>query len=216
MSAQDVTVQDLEPPGPDLVLGPDGQARCPWVGSPTGSGEDAFGYRAYHDQEWGVEVRGEQALLERLCLEAFQSGLSWLTILRKREHFRRAFRGFDADVVSAYTEEDVEDLMQDASIVRNRRKIEATIANARATVALRDTGGLEALFWAAQPAAHVRPERAADVPATTAESVALAARLKAAGFAHLGPTTVYAAMQACGVVDDHLLNCFRARSADPA
>ncbi len=215
MSAQDISVPDSRSPGSDLVLGPDDLSRCPWVGSGTSRG-GAVEYRAYHDVEWGVEVRGEQALLERLCLEAFQSGLSWLTILRKREHFRRAFKGFEADVVSAYTPGDVESLLQDASIVRNRRKIEATISNAQATVALRDAGGLEALFWSARPVAHTRPGRAGDVPATTAESAALAAKLKAAGFKHLGPTTVYAAMQACGVVDDHLVGCFRARCADPA
>ncbi|MGC1206498.1 MAG: DNA-3-methyladenine glycosylase I, partial [Ornithinimicrobium sp.] len=179
MSAQDITVADSGSLGSNLVLGPDDLPRCPWVGSGTNSG-GAVDNRAYHDQEWGVEVRGEQALLERLCLEAFQSGLSWLTILRKREHFRRAFRGFEADVVSAYTPGDVERLMQDASIVRNRRKIEATLSNAQATVALRDSGGLDALFWSARPVAHTRPERAAEVPATTAESTALAARLKAA------------------------------------
>ncbi len=202
-----------ESTGADVVVGPDARPRCPWVGSAERCEPD---YRDYHDHEWGIEVHGEQALLERLCLEAFQSGLSWLTILRKRTHFRRAFACFDADVVSAYTEQDVETLMHDASIVRNRRKIEATIANARASVELRSTGGLEALFWSARPSAHRRPVRAAEVPATTAESAALAAALKAAGFAHLGPTTVYAAMQACGVVDDHLAGCFRARPAVPA
>lgn len=200
----------------EVVVGPDGQPRCPWVGLGGGVFGSRGDYRDYHDHEWGIEVHGEQALLERLCLESFQSGLSWLTILRKRGDFRRAFADFDADVVSAYTPRDVEALMQDASIVRNRRKIEATIANARAAVTLRAQGGLEALVWNSQPQAHVQPIRVADVPAKTAESAALAAALKAAGFAHLGPTTVYAAMQACGVVDDHLSGCFRARPAELA
>ncbi len=196
-----------ESPRADVVVGPDGRPRCPWAGSSARSDQD---YLDYHDKEWGREVHGEQPLLERLCLEAFQSGLSWLTILRKRDHFRRAFSSFDPDVVAALTQRDVETLMQDVSIVRNRRKIQATISNARATVALRDTGGLEALFWRARPLRHRRPVRIEDVPAKTAESAALAAALKTAGFAHLGPTTVYAAMQACGVVDDHLDGCFRA------
>ncbi|MGB3762653.1 MAG: DNA-3-methyladenine glycosylase I [Ornithinimicrobium sp.] len=198
---------DAEPPDVDVVVGPDGRLRCPWAGSADRSDPD---YLDYHDREWGREVHGEQPLLERLCLEAFQSGLSWLTILRKREDFRRAFARFDPDVVAAYTERDVETLMQDASIVRNRRKIEATIGNARATVGLRRAGGLETLFWSARPPLHRRPVRLDDVPPKTDESAALAASLKAAGFAHLGPTTVYAAMQACGVVDDHLQGCFRA------
>ncbi|MGB3829590.1 MAG: DNA-3-methyladenine glycosylase I [Ornithinimicrobium sp.] len=202
-----------ESAGSDVVLGADARPRCPWVGAGERAPTD---YRSYHDDEWGVAVHGEHALLERLCLEAFQSGLSWLTILRKRDDFRRAFARFDPDVVAAYTALDVEALMQDASIVRNRRKIEATIANARATVALRSGGGLDALFWSARPRGHTRPETMAQVPSRTEESAALAASLKSAGFAHLGPTTVYAAMQACGVVDDHVVGCFRARPDPPA
>ncbi len=191
-------------PSPDLVNGADGLLRCPWVGTDDGAPAD---YLAYHDEEWGRTVHGEQALLERLCLEAFQSGLSWLTILRKRESFRRAFAHFDADAVAAFDAGDVERLMQDAAIVRNRRKIEATIGNARATVALRDSGGLDAFFWSAGPSTHQRPQVISEVPAHTPESSAAAARLKSAGFAHLGPTTVYAAMQACGLVNDHLCGC---------
>ncbi|MGB3686787.1 MAG: DNA-3-methyladenine glycosylase I [Ornithinimicrobium sp.] len=189
--------------------------RCGWVGATGQAGRD---HRAYHDTEWGRPVHGEQALLERLCLEAFQSGLSWLTILRKREAFRREFAGFDPDLVAGYTDSDVADLMQQASIVRNRRKIEATIANAQATVALRASGGLDALFWSAQAdrARRERPAAMSEVPAITPASTALAKELKRVGFAHLGPTTVYAAMQACGVVDDHLVGCFRAEVASPS
>ncbi|MGB5951415.1 MAG: DNA-3-methyladenine glycosylase I [Ornithinimicrobium sp.] len=195
----------------ECVVGQDGLARCAWVG---GSGQSAADYREYHDTEWGQPVHGETAVLERLCLEAFQSGLSWLTILRKREAFRQEFAGFEADVVALYGAVDVERLMQQASIVRNRRKIEATITNARATIALREVGGLDALFWSARPrTVGERPMALSDVPATTEDSVALAKRLKSVGFAHLGPTTVYAAMQACGVVDDHQLGCFRAGAA---
>jgi len=181
--------------------------RCGWVGA---LGQQYDDYVAYHDHEWALPVHGEQALLERLCLEAFQSGLSWLTILRKREGFRRAFAAFHPETVAAFGPAEVEALMQDASIVRNRRKIEATIANATATIALRPHGGLDALFWASQPAAHERPTSLDSVPASTPESAALAKQLKRAGFAFVGPTTMYAAMQACGVVDDHVSGCFRA------
>ena len=150
------------------------------------------------------------AHLERLTLEAFQSGLSWRTILDKRDNFRAAFAGFDADVVAAYDDRDVERLMADAGIVRNRRKVDAAITNARATVALRETGGLEELLWTHAPEPTPRPRGFADVPPQTAESELLAKRLRKAGFVQLGPTTVYAAMQACGLVDDHLVGCFRA------
>jgi DNA-3-methyladenine glycosylase I len=188
----------------DVVVGDDGLARCGWPGL-----ADPL-YARYHDTEWGVPVHGEQALYERLCLEAFQSGLSWLTILRKRPAFREAFAGFDPDVVARFGAADVERLMGDATIVRNRRKIEATVANARAAVALRADGGLDALIWGYADPHRPRPRSFADVPASTPESAALAKQLKAAGFAHLGPTTVYAAMQACGLVDDHLAGCHRA------
>lgn len=159
-----------------------------------------------------MPVHGEQALFERLSLEAFQSGLSWLTILRRREGFRAAFDAFEPERVAAYGPAEVERLMGDERIIRNRRKIEATITNARAVLRLRDTGGVDTLFWSIIPPVRPRPHTTDDVPATTPESVDLARALKAAGFAHLGPTTVYAAMQACGVVDDHLAGCHR--SAD--
>ena len=184
-----------------LVLGADGNTRCAWAGqSPD--------YLAYHDDEWGQVVRGESALYERLTLEAFQSGLAWITILRKRAAFRRAFAGFDPDQVADFTADDQARLLADASIVRNSAKIRAAVANARAVVALRVAGGLDALVWsfAPEPAGR-RPASMAQVPATTAESIALAKALKRAGFAFVGPTTAYAAMQACGLVDDHLQGC---------
>jgi DNA-3-methyladenine glycosylase I len=186
-----------------LVVGEDGLARCSWAGS-------APDYLAYHDTEWGVPVRGEQALYERLTLEAFQSGLSWLTILRKREAFRNAFARFDPEKVAAFDETDRSRLMADASIVRNRLKIDAAITNARAVVALRDDGGLDELFWSFAPTDHVRPTGPEDFRAVSAESKALAKALKRAGFVFVGPTTMYAAMQACGVVDDHVEGCHRA------
>jgi len=180
-----------------------GVARCGWAASTDD-------YMAYHDDEWGVVVHGESLLYERITLEAFQSGLSWLTILRKREGFRSAFAGFDADTVAAFGEPDFERLMADTSIVRNSLKIRAAITNAQAVVRLRAGGGLEELFWSFAPALHRRPRVPADIPATSAESVALAKALKHNGFVFVGPTTLYAAMQACGLVDDHLVGCYRA------
>jgi DNA-3-methyladenine glycosylase I len=165
-------------------------------------------YDAYHDEEWGRPVRDERGLYERLCLEGFQSGLSWLTILRKRESFRAAFEGFDPDTVAAFGERDVERLLQDASIVRHRGKIEAAIANARATVALRDDRPLHELFWSYAPERHDTPRTTADWKAQTPESKALAKELRRRGFRFVGPTTVYAGMQACGVVNDHLFDCW--------
>jgi DNA-3-methyladenine glycosylase I len=165
-------------------------------------------YNAYHDEEWGNPVRDERGLYERLSLEGFQSGLSWLTILRKREGFRAAFAGFDPDRVAGFDERDVERLLDDAGIVRHRGKIEAAIANARATVALRDSTPLHELFWSFRPQHHVVPRTQKDWHASTPESTALAKALRKAGFRFVGPTTVYAAMQACGVVDDHLATCF--------
>jgi DNA-3-methyladenine glycosylase I len=163
---------------------------------------------AYHDEEWGRPVRDERGVYERLCLEGFQSGLSWLTILRKREAFRRAFASFDPDVVAGFTEDDIERLLADDSIVRHRGKIEATIINARATKALRATGRpLHELLWAHAPAARPAPKSHADWLSTTAESEQLAKELRQAGFRFIGPTTLHAAMQACGVVNDHLFNC---------
>ena len=186
-----------------LVVGDDGLARCAWAGSTAD-------YLAYHDDEWGRPVRGEQALFERITLEAFQSGLSWLTILRKREAFRRAFAGFDPEAVAVFDESDEARLMADTGIVRNRLKVRAAVTNARAVVALRESGGLDALFWSFAPQQSGRPRSFADVPASTPESVALAKALKRAGLVFVGPTTMYAAMQACGVVDDPLAGCHRA------
>jgi DNA-3-methyladenine glycosylase I len=165
-------------------------------------------YAAYHDEEWGRPVRDERGLFERLCLEGFQSGLSWLTILRKRDNFRAAFADFDPAAVAAFGDGDVARLMDDAGIVRNRAKIEATIANARATVALREAGGsLVDTIWGHRPEPRSAPQDWSDVPAQTPESKALSRELKARGFRFVGPTTVYAAMQACGLVNDHLAGC---------
>jgi DNA-3-methyladenine glycosylase I len=167
-------------------------------------------YLAYHDEEWARPVRDERGLLERLCLEGFQSGLSWLTILRKRENFRAAFAGFDPERVARFAERDVVRLLGDAGIVRHRGKIEAAIANARGTLALREAGTpLEELVWNHRPKrARPAPKSLKDLPPTTPESAALSKELKRAGFRFVGPTTVYAAMQACGVVNDHLATCF--------
>jgi len=166
-------------------------------------------YERYHDEEWGVPVRGDRLLYERLALEGFQSGLSWITILRKREGFRRAFAGFDPEAVARFGDADVERLLGDAGIVRNRAKIEATVANARALLALHEAGEtLTDLVWSHAPTAS-RPPAAtlAELPATTPESVALARELRRRGFRFVGPTTAYAGMQACGVVNDHVLGC---------
>ncbi|QGQ18013.1 DNA-3-methyladenine glycosylase I [Cellulomonas sp. JZ18] len=166
-------------------------------------------YAAYHDEEWGVPVHDEHALFERLALEAFQSGLAWITILRKRPAFRTAFAGFDPEVVARFGDGDVARLLADASIVRNRAKIEATIANARAVLALHEAGrSLDEVLWSHAPqGTRTRPSGGADVPATTPESRALARELRGLGFRFVGPTTAYAAMQACGVVDDHVATC---------
>ena len=167
-------------------------------------------YERYHDEEWGRTVTDERGLFERMSLEAFQSGLSWLTILRKREAFRTAFAEFEPEAVAGFGDDDVARLLGDAGIVRNRAKIEATIANARATVALHETGAsLHGRVWEEhRPAPRPEPPRSwADVPAQTPETVALAKELKRRGFRFVGPTTLYALMQACGVVDDHLVDC---------
>ena len=185
-----------------IVVDENGVARCWWA-----AGTDE--YMTYHDDEWGVAVHGEAWLYERLTLEAFQSGLSWLTILRKREGFRAAFAGFDAEAVAAFGEADIERLMADTSIVRNRAKIRAAVTNAQAVVRLREHGGLDELFWSFAPAGHRQPRTPADVPATTAESIELAKTLKRNGFVFVGPTTAYAGMQACGLVNDHLAGCHR-------
>jgi DNA-3-methyladenine glycosylase I len=166
-------------------------------------------YAVYHDEEWGRPVTDERGLYERLCLEGFQSGLSWLTILRKRESFRRAFAEFDPDAVARFSERDVTRLLGDAGIVRHRGKIEAAIANARGGVALREARTpLHELVWAHAPEQHDAPGTTADWQAQTPESAALSKRLKAAGFRFVGPTTVWAAMQACGIVNDHLTTCW--------
>jgi DNA-3-methyladenine glycosylase I len=193
-----MTGNDPDPRG--LILGADGRLRCAW-------GASAPEYEIYHDTEWGVPVRTDDALFERLTLEAFQSGLSWLTILRKRPAFRAAFAGFAIGTVAEFDERDVDRLLADAGIVRNRAKIEAAIANARASADLPD--GLAALLWsfAPDPSGRSRPARLADVPPTSAESVALAKDLRRRGFRFVGPTTVYALMQAAGMVDDHVAGC---------
>lgn len=166
-------------------------------------------YEEYHDTEWGVPVHGDTALFERLVLEGFQSGLSWITVLRKRPAFREVFAGFDPAAVAAFDEPDVERLLADARIIRNRQKITATIDNARALLALQAGGGsLDELVWSfAPPARSGRPATWGDVPSTSPESVALSKALKKHGFRFVGPTTAYAAMQACGLVDDHLATC---------
>jgi DNA-3-methyladenine glycosylase I len=179
----------------------------PHAGRCFGDGDPL--YEQYHDTEWGVPVHGESELLERIALEGFQSGLSWLTILRKRDAFREVFAGFDPERVAALGPDDVERLLGDARIVRNRAKIEATIANGRAVLALHDAGrSLDELFWSfAPPPRAARVATWTDVPALTDESKALAKTLKKEGFRFFGPTTAYAAMQACGLVDDHLATC---------
>jgi DNA-3-methyladenine glycosylase I len=166
-------------------------------------------YVAYHDEEWGRPVTTEQGIYERLCLEGFQSGLSWLTILRKRENFRSAFAGFDPEAVARFGERDVERLLDDAGIVRHRGKIEAAIANARGVLELRAEGTpLHELVWAHAPESYEAPRTTADWQAQTPESKALSKRLKSAGFRFVGPTTLWAGMQACGVVNDHLTTCW--------
>jgi DNA-3-methyladenine glycosylase I len=187
-----------------VVVGADGRARCPW-------GLSTPDYLAYHDDEWGRPVHGDDALFERVCLEAFQSGLSWITILRRREGFRAAFDHFKIDAVAAFTEEDRARLLLDPGIIRNRAKIDAAVTNAVAARAVRDgyDGGLDALIWSYAPDAATRPapRSLADVPATTPESLALSKDLKKRGFRFVGPTTAYATMQACGLVNDHLADC---------
>ncbi|MET8631206.1 DNA-3-methyladenine glycosylase I [Streptomyces sp. NPDC004096] len=183
------------------VPGPDGVLRCPWALST----ED---YVAYHDEEWGRPVRGDDALYERLSLEAFQSGLSWITILRRREGFRAAFADFRIAKVAAFTEADQERLLTDPGIIRNRAKISATLANAR-VLAGWAPGELDELIWSFAPdrASRPAPKTLSDVPAVTAESTALSKALKGRGIRFVGPTTAYALMQACGLVDDHLADC---------
>jgi len=180
------------------IPGPDGLLRCPWgVNTPE--------YVRYHDEEWGREVHDDTVMFERVCLEGFQSGLSWLTVLRKRENFRRAFHGFEMAAVAAFGPDDEARLLADAGIVRNRAKIEAAIANARAALELPE--GLAARVWKYASDALPAPVTLADVPAVTPASQALSKDLRKAGFRFTGPVTVYATMQACGVVNDHLADC---------
>ena len=194
--------------GQGTVRGNDGRDRCPW-------GDRPADYRDYHDTEWGRPVTSTDALFERISLEAFQSGLSWLTILRKRPAFRAAFAGFDPATVAGYGGDDVARLLADRGLVRNRAKIEATLSNARAVEAL--DVPLSDLLWDHAPdrAAIPAPRTTADVPAVTAESTALAAELKRRGFRFVGPTTAYALMQAIGMVDDHLAGCFARGAVAP-
>lgn len=183
-------------------VGADGVARCPWA-------LDHPLHIDYHDREWGVPVRSERGLYERLVLEAFQSGLSWLTILKKRTALRDAFADFDPDAVAVFTDEDRARLMDDPRIIRNRRKIDAAITNARAIVALREYGGIEDLIWSHRPAPAPAPQTPADIPARDAHSTALATALKARGFVFVGPITCMALMEAAGLVNHHLAGCHR-------
>jgi DNA-3-methyladenine glycosylase I len=195
-------------PSPEVLTGDDGVARCAW-------GANDPDYRRYHDEEWGTPQHDPVRLFEKVCLEGFQAGLSWITILRRRPAFREVFHGFDVDRVAAMTKADVERLLGDARIIRHRGKIEAVIQNARATLAL--DVPLEALLWTFAPGDRsVAPASFAEVPATTPESTAMSKELRRRGFRFVGPTTMYALMQAAGMVDDHLSGCFRASTpVDP-
>ncbi|MBO8192696.1 DNA-3-methyladenine glycosylase I [Streptomyces oryzae] len=203
MTTEPVTATAPEAPEGGPLPGPDGLLRCPWGSTP----ED---YAAYHDSEWGRPVHGDDALYERLCLEGFQSGLSWLTILRKRPAFRAAFADFHIPAVARFTEDDEERLLADSGIVRNRAKISAALNNAR-VAAEWEPGELDRLVWsyAPDPASRRAPRTTAEVPGSTPESTSLAKALKKRGFRFVGPTTAYALMQACGLVNDHLADCWR-------
>lgn len=193
------------PPAPSA----DGLVRCPWPG------DDPL-YVAYHDHEWGVPEHDERALFEKLLLDGAQAGLSWITILRKRDAYRRAFDGFDPERIAAYGDDDVARLLADPGIVRNRQKVAAFIGNARALLAMHAAGEtLHDLVWSHAPAAHVRPATVADIPTTSPEAEALSRELRRRGWRFCGPTIVYAFMQAVGVVDDHVEGCFRAGAAAP-
>ena len=189
------------------VEGPDGRLRCGWA---NGDAE----YRRYHDEEWGVPLHGDRPLFEKLSLEGFQAGLSWITILRRRPAFREVFAGFDLDRVAALTDEDVARLSQDPRIIRKRAKIEPTSSKPRVVLELtrERPGALDELIWSHAPAEHHPPETLADIPAVTAESVALSKALKKLGLRFVGPTTMYALMQSAGLVDDHVRGCWRAGS----
>lgn len=189
-----------------LTNGSDGRARCAWVGHD-------IEYTRYHDEEWGRPLRGDRALFEKLCLEGFQAGLSWITILRRRPGFREAFHGFEPTAIAGLGEEDVERLLLDTRIIRNRAKIEATIGNARALLELQAADGddaLDRLIWSFAGATAGRPRSLANIPAVTDASTALSKALKQAGFRFVGPTTMYALMQSAGLVDDHVEGCWRA------
>jgi DNA-3-methyladenine glycosylase I len=195
---------------PDVVRGGDSVRRCRW-------GASTPDYAAYHDDEWGRPVVDDLRLYEKLSLEGFQSGLSWLTILRKRDNFRAAFKGFDPEVVARFGARDVNRLLQDAGIVRHRGKIEASIANARGTLAAQDQhGSLGALIWSFEPKRRAAPRGFRDIPAKTPESAALSKELLRLGFRFVGPTTVYAAMQSCGLVNDHISGCAARRPCEDA
>jgi len=189
-----------------VTVAADDHIRCGWIDETRLSPADFILYRDYHDTEWGRPLRDSAALFERISLEAFQSGLSWLIILRKRENFRRAFHGFDVDRVARYTKRDIDRLMADTGIVRNRAKVEATIANAHATADL--DVDLGELLWSFAPPSRPRPADLSQVPAVTPESTAMAKELKRRGFRFVGPTTAYALMQATGMVDDHTADCW--------
>ncbi|WP_017199763.1 DNA-3-methyladenine glycosylase I [Arthrobacter sp. M2012083] len=193
-------------PDNGTIVGKDGLARPLWAAS------DPL-MQAYYDQEWGMPVRDEQGMYERISLEAFQAGLSWATILRKRDAFRKAFLDFHPESVAAFTETDVERLMLDAGIVRNRSKINAAITNAKATISLREEGGLVEFVWSFQPGSTPTPSSLADIPTTSPESIALSKALRKKGFAFVGPTTMYALMEAVGIVDTHLVNSHRRGSS---
>lgn len=195
-------------PRPDVVTGDDQLARCGWVG-------DDPEYRRYHDEEWGRPLHGDRALFEKISLEGFQAGLSWITILRRRPTFRAAFREFDIDLVSEFDDADVQRLMADPGIIRNRAKIDATISNARITRELisDDPGALDRIVWSFAPEPIRRPRALAEIPAVTPEATALSRALKKIGYRFVGPTTMYALMQSAGLVDDHVDGCWRASAA---
>lgn len=189
-----------------VVIGPDGLARPAWAST------DPL-LRSYYDSEWGMPIRDEKGLYERIALECFQSGLSWITILRKRAAFRAAFQSFDPDIVATYSQADVERLLSDSAIIRNRAKILATINNANATIRLRAEGGLVDLIWSFQPDTTPQPRTEDDIPTTSIESIALSNALRKRGFSFVGPTTMYALMTATGLVDTHLLDSHRRGSS---
>ncbi len=192
----------------DVITGTDGIARCAWAGQ-----EEI--YTRYHDEEWGQPMHGDQRLFEKMTLEGFQAGLSWITILRKRENFRAAFHGFDPEQIARYDDNDVERLLGDAGIVRNRAKIHAAIGNARVLIEMAP-GEFDELMWSFAPETHAAPESFADVPAQTAESKAMSKELLRRGFRFVGPTTMYALMQSAGMVDDHVRGCHRATTLAPS